>query len=68
MLPPYILLPVSACSVHDWKHCNELTTNKIVLLTGVLNFFQPPFHEFIYVYNLQTVDLSLPHVSSGREP
>jgi hypothetical protein len=67
MLPPYVLSPVSACSVHDYEHCNELTTNKTVLLTGALNFFHPPFHEIIYVYNLQTVDLSLPHVFPGRE-
>jgi hypothetical protein len=41
MLPPCIRLPVSACSAHDWKHCNELTSNKTVLLTGVLSFSTP---------------------------
>ena len=50
MLPPYKLLPVSACSVHNWKHCSELTTIKTVLLTGTLNFFTPPFMRlFMYI-------------------
>ena len=50
MLPPYVLLPVSACSVQGCGHCNELTTNKTVLLTGALNFFNPPFMRlFMYI-------------------
>ena len=56
MWPPCIRLPVSDCSVRNSLHCNWLTINGTVSWR-IPNFLPAPFHDFIYLMNLQTVDL-----------